>query len=86
MERVGRRSPNRYQRRKHDRGRPARPPRPKRSIPTRIAFFAGGTLLVVGGIALLASGSAAGTNRLFRVEGVLIVVGACAMLAGVFGW
>ena len=41
--------------------------------------------MVVAGVALLATGSG-GSDRLFRVEGILIIVGAVLVVAGIFGW
>ena len=44
-----------------------------------------GTALVFAGILLLVTGSG-GSDRLFRVEGILIIVGIALIAAGALGW
>lgn len=88
MRRRPARPQNRHQRRRfnqrYERERAKQPPRPKRGILGRLGMAAAGVLMVAGGIALLVGGT--GGNRIFRVEGILIVVGAVLVVAGALGW
>lgn len=65
------------------RERANRPPRPKRSLVSRLGFIAGGILLTAAGAGLVLGG---GTQaRLFRVAGILIVVGIALVVVGIIG-
>lgn len=75
-------SPSRRSRRRYERQRAKKPVRRRTVNPlTRIALVVAGALFVVGGIALVASGSAGNAARLSRIAGILIIVG--LVLAGI---
>lgn len=73
----------RRSRRRAARQRAHRAPRPKRSLVSRLVLIGLGISMAVGGTALLLAG---GTSaRLFRVAGILIVVGLIMIVVGVVG-
>ena len=51
----------------------------------RLALITGGALLIALGVLLLAAGGPSTARRLGRVAGVVIVLGAVAMVVGAIG-
>ncbi|GEM_PF-4582156 len=70
-------------RRRAERARARRSARQPRSWRSRIMFFVGGIIMVAAGVALLLSGGS--SSRLFRVAGILIVVGLVLAGIGIIG-
>ncbi|HZU12795.1 MAG TPA: hypothetical protein VFB58_08150 [Chloroflexota bacterium] len=75
--RKARRRAERQRQKRHERRAPSSPVR-------RVVVIAFGLVAIVAGVALITHGTSA--QRLARLAGILIVVGAAAILAGALGW